>query len=109
MANLKTIKVTCTAANTAYNVVTGTTVAPAVARDNTLVGQEVTIQNQTSGSVLTVGGSDVVSNGGIQVLYRGAYSLGNLTSTFSGIQLQEFWVSSDTAGAVGIVQLRKAV
>lgn len=109
MANVKTVAVTCTLANTAYNLATGTTAAPTTPRDNKLVGAEVTIQNQTTGSVLTFGGSDVVTVGGLKISYLGAFSMGSLTLGSSGVQLQDLWVTSDTGGAVVVVLLRKSV
>lgn len=105
--NGKTVKITCTNANTAYNVVTGTTSAPTGARNSDYVGEEVTFQNQTSGTVASVGGSDVVSTGGIQLSYLASAT--DRGGNPSAIQLQEYWVSSNTNGGVVLVRLRKRV
>lgn len=107
MASVKTIKITCTLPNTAYNVQTGTTSGP-TARSTNFVGYEVIFQNQTSGTIGSVGGSDVVSNAGILLLDQGGSS--SFTGvTPSAIWLGEWWVASDTASGVIVVQLRKAV
>lgn len=108
MALLKTYKITVTPANTAFNVLTGTAVAPtfeALAADK---GQEATIQNQTAGSIATVGGSDVVSNAGIVLIDKGASQTLRGTGPTS-IQVSELWVTSDTNNGVVVVQLRKFV
>jgi hypothetical protein len=105
--NIKTVKVTCTVANTAYNVVTGTTSAP-TNRNKDYIGSEATFQNQTTGSVATVGASDVVSNAGIILIERGAAQTVRGVNP-SAVQLQEWFVSSNVAGGIVVVQLRKFV
>lgn len=108
MAGIKSIKITCTQANTAYNVVTGTTAAPTLPRDVNFVGEEATFQNQTTGSVATVGASDIIINCGIILASKGAAETVRGHNP-SAIQLQEWWVSSDTPGGIVVVQLRKRV
>lgn len=111
MANAKTYKVTCTSANTAYNVVTGTTTAP----DNTLFipankGRGITLQCQTNGALGYYGMSDVVSNAGIVSLGPdGAYQPASGGPGSSGFQACDWWVASDTAGAIIVVQLTKGI
>ena len=114
MAGIKTIKITCTLANTAYNVVSSdkagsaTTTAPSLPRDQAYVGEEVTFQNQTGGSTAVVGGFDVVSNAGIILVDTGtAFTIRGHTP--SSIQLQEWYVSSSVASGVVVIQLRKHV
>lgn len=106
MANAKTYKVTCTNANTAYNVVTGTTVAPTNAqRDPANKGKGITFQCQTNGALGKAGMSDVVSNAGIQFLGPdGAYTPPAGVSP-SSYNAEEWWVTADTAGAVVVAQL----
>jgi hypothetical protein len=111
MANVKTYVVTCTLANTAYNVLTGTTVAPTGPTNYVDKGCEITFQNQGSNSsaIIEVGGSDVVTLGGIELNGRSAaYTVGKKSSS-SGIQASDWWVTSDIAGQVVVVQLIKSV
>jgi hypothetical protein len=107
MAQRKTFKVTCTAANTPYNVATGTTSAPTQANftaDNK--GRGIIFQCQTNGALGFAGGSDVVSLGGIAFLGPdGAYQPPDGGPGSSGYQAHAWWVASDTAGAIIIVQL----
>lgn len=107
MSSLTTIRVVCTNANTAYNLVTGTTSAPTTARDSNYVGDELTVQNQTANSIVSLGGSNVVTVGGVQLTYQAVANSRSMTPT--GIQLQEWWVSSNTPGTVVLVILRKRV
>jgi len=112
MANSKTYKITCTNANTAYNVVTGTTSAPTTVAEvgyaNKGIG--ISFQCQTAGAAGFAGGSDVVSNAGITFLGPdGDYDPPASKLSSSGVQASEWWVSSDTAGAVIVVQLIKHV
>lgn len=109
MANIKIIRITCTDINTAYNAATGTTEAPTTARDSDFVGQEATFQNQTAGSTVSIGGSDITVVGGLQIPYQGAFSLGGLGGSSTSIQLQDLWVTSSTAGGIVVILLRKAV
>lgn len=107
MANLKTIMITCTNANTAYNCATGTTSAP-TSRNNALVGAEISIQNQgpNTAAIVTVGEAPVAT-GGIKLTYLSVESGRGFTS--SSWQLPEIWVSADVAGTVVCVQIRKQV
>lgn len=107
MANAKTYKITCTNANTAYNVVTGTTVPPTNA--DFLVaankGKGIVFQCQTNGALGKAGMSDVVSNAGIVFLGPdGSYTPPAGVSP-SSYNATEWWVSADTAGAIVTVQL----
>ncbi len=107
--SVKTYKVTCTNANTAYNVLTGTTSAPTIVPVAADKGRGITFQCQTNGAKGFAGGSDVSSNAGVVFLGPdGAYSPA-VSPTSSGYQAQDWWVSSDTAGAVIVVQLVKHV
>lgn len=111
MANQKTYKVTCTLANTRYNVVTGTIVAPTNS-DFTPVnkGRGITFQCQTNGALGYAGGTDVVSNAGIAFLGPdGSYQPAAGGPGSSGFQAYDWWVVSDTAGAVIVVQLTKGI
>ncbi len=107
MAHVATFKVVCTLAETPYNVASGTTSAPTTPRSLVYVGQEATFQNQTSGSLATIGASDVVDNGGLILDYLVGETVRGNTPT--SVQLQEWWVSSDTPGGIVVVQLRKLV
>lgn len=108
--SIKTYKITCTNANTAYNVLTGTTVAPIQANATYAdKGISITFQCQTAGAMGKAGGSDVVTNAGIQFTGPlGSYSLTPGKSS-SEYQAAEWWVSSDTGGAIIVVQLVKHV
>lgn len=108
MAMLKTYKITVTPANTAFNVLTGTAVAPASEATSADKGCEVTVQNQTAGSVASVGGSDVVSNAGIVLVDKGSAQTMRGTGPTS-IQVSELWVTSDTNNGIVVVQLRKFI
>lgn len=108
MAMLKEYVITCAVANTAYNVLSGTTAAPTTPYTAADKGWEATVQNQTAGTVAKVGGADVVSLGGLLLIdiggtqtYRG--------NTPSGIQVGEMWVSSNTNNGVVLVQLKKYI
>jgi hypothetical protein len=107
MASGKTIKVTCTAANTAYNVQTGTITGP-TARNKDYVGVEANFQNQTDNSVASIGFSDVVSNAGIILIDKGTNETVRGVNP-SAVNLADWWVSSDTAGGIVVVQLRRFV
>lgn len=112
MANVKTYKVTCTAANTAYNLLTGTTVAPTMAqRVAASKGHGITFQCQTNGVLGYAGNSDVVSNAGIAFSGPdGAYQPpGGSQAGSSAFQAGDWWVAADMAGAVVVGQLIKAV
>lgn len=111
MANQKTYKVTCTVANTAYSVVTGTTTAPGNTSFTTAnKGRGITFQCQTNGATGFAGGSDVVSNAGIEFLGPdGAYQPPEGGPGSSGFQACDWWVSSNTAGAVIVVQLIRSI
>jgi len=112
MANSITYKVTCTNANTAYNLLTGTTVAPTMAqRVAASKGHGITFQCQTNGALGFAGGSDVFSNAGIAFLGPdGAYQppAGSQPGS-SSFQAGDWWVYSDTAGAIVVGQLIKSV
>jgi hypothetical protein len=111
MANVKTYVVTCTLANTAYNFLTGTIAAPTSQATSADKGIEATFQNQaaTTTTVFKVGASDVVTNGGVRLNGTdAAYTVGK-KSTASGIQPSDWWVTSDTAGQVVVMQLIKSI
>lgn len=111
MSNVKTYIVTCTNANTAYNVLSGTTVAPTTPYAPADKGCEITFQNQaaTATTIMKIGGTDVVSLGGIRLNGTDtSYTIGK-KSTHSGIQSGDWWVTSDVAGQVCVVQLVKSV
>ena len=110
--SVKTYKITCASSNTAYNVLTGTTSAPTAVPVVADKGRAITFQCQTNGAIGYAGGSDVANgttNTGI--LFQGpdgAYTP-PVSPTSSGYQAQDWWVSSDTGGAVIVVQLVKHV
>jgi len=107
--SIKTYRITCTLANTAYNVVTGTTSAPTTVTLSTHKGRAITFQCQTNGAFGFAGGDDVVSNAGINFLGPdGAYGP-PVSPTSSGFQAADWWVKSDTAGAIIVAQLIKHV
>jgi len=109
--NLKTYKITCTAANTPYNVFTGLTTGLPQGTVLTYAdkGRGITFQCQTAGATGYAGGDDVFSNAGIAFIGPdGAYSP-PVSVTTSGYQADDWWVYSDTAGAVIVVQLIKHV
>lgn len=115
--SIKTYKVTCAVANTAYSVLTGTIVAPTLAQaggfNHADKGRAVTFQCQTTGAVATIGGSDIITNAGINIAGSADGSGGGYSPPGSDvsavIQIQDWWVSSDTAGAVVVAQLVKHV
>jgi hypothetical protein len=111
MANQKTYKITCTNANTAYNVVTGTTSPPTNTNFTPAnKGRGITFQCQTNGALGFYGGSDVVSNAGIATTGPdGAYQPSGGGPGSSGFQACDWWVASDTAGAIIVVQLTKGI
>lgn len=111
MANQKTYKITCTAANTAYNVVTGTTTAPTNTNFTPAnKGRGITFQCQTNGALGYAAGSDVVSNAGIAFLGPdGNYQPAAGGPGSSGFFACDWWVASDTAGAIIVVQLTKGI
>jgi hypothetical protein len=110
--NAKTYVVTCTLANTAYNIVTGTTVAPTLAGGTFNYdhkGRGIIFQCQTNGALGKAGMSNVVSLGGIVFLGPdGAYEpvAGVAPNSYNA---NDWWVSCDTAGGVVVVQLIKAL
>lgn len=107
--SVKTYKITCTLANTAYNVLTGTTLAPTTVPVAADKGRGITFQCQTNGAKGFAGGSDVFSNAGILFLGPdGAYAPA-VSPTSTGYQAQDWWVYSDTAAAIIVVQLVKHV
>lgn len=119
--SVKTYKINCALANTAYNVLTGTVLAPTTtaAGNSANKGKGITFQVQTGGSLVTVGGSDVVTLGGIQI-YGQVGSLSPTTymsdrytppgaNTPSGFQAADWWVASDTGDTNVVVQLCKHV
>lgn len=115
--SIKTYKITCTLANTAYNVVTGTTSAPTSPTLSTHKGVNVTFQGQNSDVAYVIGGSDIITNGGITVIGIDNSS-GTLPDhtyspssglTGSAYNMADWWVSSNNAGAIMIVQLIKHV
>lgn len=112
MANAKTYKVVCTLANTAYSLLTGTTTAPTLAQITAVnKGHGITFQCQTNGALGFAGMSDVFSNAGIAFLGPdGAYQPpGGSQPGSSAFQAGDWWVYSDTAGAVVVGQLIKSV
>lgn len=107
--SIRTYKITCTAANTAYNVVTGTTSAQTTIPSPSDKGRAITFQCQTNGALGYAGGFDVVTGGGITFLGPdGAYTP-TASPTPSGYNANDWWVSSDTAGAIIVVQLIRQV
>lgn len=107
--SIRTYKITCTLANTAYNVVTGTTSAQTTIPSPSDKGRGITFQCQTNGAVGFAGGSDVVSNVGISFLGPdGAYTPVS-SPTPCGYNANDWWVSSDTAEAIIVVQLLRSI
>lgn len=104
LANVTTYVVTCSSANTAYNVLSGTTAAPTLTDDLNYTAQGATFQMQTNAATGKAGGSDVVSNGGVQFFGPdGAYTLPACTFPY-GYHVQDWWVTSSAAGGVIVVQ-----
>jgi hypothetical protein len=116
MANSKTYVVTCTLANTAYNLLSGTTAAPTMEqRVAASKGHGITFQCQVNGALGYVGGSDlvvagVITNGIAFLGPDGAYQPpGGSQPGSSAFQAGDWWVASDTAGAVIVGQLIKSI
>lgn len=108
MANFKTVKVTCTLANTAYNVATGTTGAP-TSTSHTNAGRGLLVNVQHATAVATVGASDVVTNGGVRFTGENVTHSYPAMPNASAYRLEDVWVSSSVAGAVVVFQIVKHI
>lgn len=93
---------------TPINVVTGTTAAPTTTDQvRQHKGCSISFQNQHASAKVKVGGSDVSSNGGIQIPgnFGTPYQVTPATASKSCINAAEWWVVSDTTSTTVVVQL----
>ncbi len=93
---------------TPINVVTGTTAAPTTQAQFTQhKGATISFQCQHGSAKVKVGGSDVGTNGGTQLITNSGapYQVTPSTGSFTCINAAEWWVVSDTVGTTVVVQV----
>jgi hypothetical protein len=117
MAGFKTFRVVTATVSVGHNFVTGSTAATGANTLSDNKGVGVIFQNQSTaatdiyiggvGIVPSIGSTSTSGVGGVKVAQNGIYQLE--TGAPSGVQMDEWYVTSTSSNAVCVAQLIKAV